>query len=252
MNERWLVNLGTVPYSEALDLQHRLVEARKRGEGNDVLLLLEHTPVFTLGRNAREENILASREYLDQLGIQVFRVERGGDVTYHGPCQLVGYPILDLRNLRMDVGWYVRSLEEVLIRTVNAFGLRGRRVGAEGSTRDSKYVGVWVDNPAADPLVRQLQPDAKIAQIGARIESWISYHGFALNVDPNMQHFGLIVPCGISDKPVTSMALALGHPLDMTAVRAETARQFEAVFEIRFEEITPEELERRLGERIRT
>ncbi len=252
MKTVWLVNLKTVPYGEALDLQHQLVETRKRGELNDVLLLLEHPPVFTLGRNGREENILASREYLEQLGIQIFRVERGGDVTYHGPRQLVGYPILDLRSFRMDVGWYVRSLEETLIRTVNAFGLRGRRVGADANVRDSKYVGVWVDNPAADPLVRQLQPDAKIAQIGARIESWITYHGFALNVDPIMQHFDLIVPCGISDKPVSSMALALNHPVEMNAVREETARQFEQVFGVELEEIAPEELDRRLNERIRT
>jgi lipoate-protein ligase B len=260
MRNVWLVNLETIPYAEALDLQHRLVGARKRGELNDVFLLLEHPPVFTLGRNAREEHILASREYLDQLGIEVFRVERGGDVTYHGPRQLVGYPILDLHNFRLDVGWYVRSLEEMLIRTVNAFGLSGRRVGAESDgARDPKYVGVWVDapirslridasvdNPASEPLVRQVQPDAKIAQIGARIESWITYHGFALNVDPLMQHFDLIVPCGISDKPVTSMALALGHDLEMNVVRAEVARQFEAVFDARLEAITPEELERRL------
>ncbi len=248
MRNVWLVNLGTVPYAEALELQHRLVEARKRGQMNDTVLLLEHTPVFTLGRNAKEEHILASREFLDQLGIQIFRVERGGDVTYHGPRQLVGYPILDLHNFRMDVGWYVRSLEDMLIGTVNAFGLDGRRVGAEGEVRDPKYVGVWVDNPASEPLVRQVHPDAKIAQIGARIESWITYHGFALNVDPIMEHFQLIVPCGISDKPVTSMALALGHPVDMNAVRARAARQFESVFNAKLEEIRPEELERQLQE----
>src|SRR5512140_2155848 len=118
----WLINLPTISYADALDLQHRLVAARKKGALEDTLLLLEHPPVFTLGRNGREEHILASREYLDQLGIQVFRVERGGDVTYHGPRQLVGYPILDLHNFRMDVGWYVRSLEDVLIAALRDFG----------------------------------------------------------------------------------------------------------------------------------
>ncbi len=246
MKPVWLVNLGTVPYADALDLQHRLVAARKKGELNDTLLLLEHPPVFTLGRNGREEHILASREYLDQLGIQVFRVERGGDVTYHGPRQLVGYPILDLHTYRMDVGWYVRSLEDVLIATLKDFGLNGRRVGAEGEGRDAKLVGVWIDNPSTEPLIRKVQPDAKLAQIGARIESWITYHGFALNVDPIMQHFELIGPCGISDKPVTSMALALGHALDMGEVRRVVARHFEDTFGATLEEVSPAELEQRL------
>ncbi len=249
MRTVWLVNFEQIAYAEALELQHRLVAARKHGELNDLMLLLEHPPVFTLGRNAQEDHILASREYLDQIGIQVFRVERGGDVTYHGPRQLVGYPILDLHNFRLDVGWYVRSLEDVLIRTVNAFGLNGRRVGTEmEGKRDAKYVGVWVDNPSSEPLIRQVHPDAKLAQIGARIESWITYHGFALNVDPIMQHFDLIVPCGISDKPVTSMALALKQPVDLSSVRAEVARQFEQIFNVHLEEISPQELQRRLQE----
>src|SRR5919199_5152303 len=115
MGSLWLVNLNTVPYAEALELQHRVVDARKRGELNDTLLLLEHPPVFTLGRSAREEHILASPEFLDQIGIQVFRVERGGDVTYHGPGQLVGYPILDLSRHRQDVHWYLRQVEQALI-----------------------------------------------------------------------------------------------------------------------------------------
>jgi lipoyl(octanoyl) transferase len=248
MNSIWLVNLETVPYAEALLLQHRLVAARKQGLLNDTLLLLEHPPVFTLGRNASEEHILASRDFLDQIGIQVFHVERGGDVTYHGPRQLVGYPILDLHNFRMDVGWYVRSLEQVLMKSVKAFGLESRRIGDDGSPRDPKLVGVWIDNPTTDELMRQMQPDAKIAQIGARIETWITYHGFALNVDPIMQHFDLIVPCGIPDKPVTSMAIALGHPVEMETVREAVAREFGSVFGVRFEQIAVDELEKRLQE----
>jgi lipoyl(octanoyl) transferase len=250
MNTVWLVNLETVPYAEALLLQHRLVAARKLGKLSDTLLLLEHPPVFTLGRNAREEHILASREFLDQIGIQVYHVERGGDVTYHGPRQLVGYPILDLRNFRMDVGWYVRSLEDVLIKAVDAFGLDSRRLGDDGGPRDPKLVGVWVENPVRDPLLRRMQPYAKIAQIGARIENWITYHGFALNVDPIMQHFDLIVPCGIPDKPVSSLALALGQSVEMDTVRAEVARQFESVFSARLEQVPSQELERRLQETI--
>lgn len=228
-----LENLQLVPYADALALQHQLVDARKRGEGNDTLLLLEHPPVFTLGRSARENHILASHEFLDELGIQVHRVERGGDVTYHGPGQLVGYPILDLRNYRMDVGWYVRSLEDVLIQTLNSFGLEARRVGLnENGKRDSKMVGVWIDNPTDDPLEKKIHPEAKVAQIGARIEQWITYHGFALNVDPNMEHFQFIVPCGIPDKPVTSLARALKKKIAMDDVRARVARAFENVFAV--------------------
>lgn len=228
-----LENLQVVPYADALALQHQLVDARKRGEGADTLLLLEHPPVFTLGRSARENHILTSREFLDEIGIEIHRVERGGDVTYHGPGQLVGYPILDLRNYRMDVGWYVRSLEDVLIQTLNSFGLEARRVGLnENGKRDPKMVGVWIDNPSDDPLEKKIHPEAKVAQIGARIEQWITYHGFALNVDPNMEHFQFIVPCGISDKPVTSLARALKKKVAMDDVRARVARAFENVFAV--------------------
>jgi len=222
----WLVNLDRIPYADALALQHRILTARKRGALNDTLLLLEHPPVFTLGRNANDANILASREFLRDAGIEIFRVERGGDVTYHGPGQLVGYPILNLKNFRMDVGWFVHSLEELLIRALNDFNIRAKRV--------EKLVGVWVDG------------DAKIAQIGARIEEWITYHGFALNVDPNLAHFDLIVPCGISDKAVTSMARVLNRAIDARAVRAHIARYFADVFGAELIEIAPAEFFARL------
>ena len=230
MNTVWLVNLGTVAYADALAYQHALVEARKREALNDTLLLLEHPAVFTLGRNAHEENILASREFLRQAGIDAFRVERGGDVTYHGPNQLVGYPILSLKHYRQDVGWFVRSLEETLIRTVADFGITAHLI--------DKLIGVWVDLP---PSV------AKIAQIGARIETWITYHGFALNVDPNMAHFELIVPCGITDKPVTSMARVLGHPVDVNAVAASAAARFADVFGVELFEMPAQEFLARLA-----
>lgn len=232
MPKVWLVNLETIPYADALALQHRIVDARKRGALNDTLLLLEHPPVFTLGRNAKDENILASREFLRQQGIDVFRVERGGDVTYHGPGQLVGYPILDLHNFRLDVGWFVRSMEELLIRALGDLEIRGKRI--------EKLVGVWVDQDSP------VSPDAKIVQIGARIEQWITYHGFALNVDPNMAHFDLIVPCGISDKAVTSMARVLNRPVDPRAVRERVAARFGEVFGAEIVEVPRDEFEARL------
>jgi lipoate-protein ligase B len=226
MKTVWLVNFNLVPYADALALQHRIVAARKQGALNDVLLLLEHPPVFTLGRNARAEHILASRETLQQQGIEVFRVERGGDVTYHGPGQLVGYPILDLHNFRLDVGWFVHSLEEVLIRALADFGLHGTRI--------EKLIGVWIG-------------DAKIAQIGARIEQWITYHGFALNVAPNLAHFDLIVPCGIRDKAVTSMARLLDAPVEMRAVRERVAARWAEVWGVELVEMTRAELEQKLA-----
>jgi lipoate-protein ligase B len=230
MSSVWLVNLETIPYADALALQHRIVDARKRGVLNDVLLLLEHPPVFTLGRNANDSNIIASPDFLKEQGIDVFHVERGGDVTYHGPGQLVGYPILDLHNFRMDVGWFVRSMEELLIRTLADFGIQGKRV--------EKLVGVWVDTPNGE---------AKVVQIGARIEQWITYHGFALNVNPNMQHFDFIVPCGITDKAVTSMTRLLNHPIEMREVRERVAVRFAEVFGAELVEVTKEELEERVG-----
>jgi lipoate-protein ligase B len=232
MKTVWLVNLDTVPYADALSLQHRVVDARKRGALNDTLLLLEHPAVFTLGRNANNANILASPEYLNKLGIDVFKVERGGDVTYHGPGQLVGYPILDLHNFRTDVGWFVRSIEEMLIRALQDFGIHGKRI--------EKLVGVWVDQ--ASPV----QPEAKIVQIGARIEQWITYHGFALNVDPNMAHFDLIVPCGITDKAVTSMARVLQAPVDADKVRTSVATRFGEEFGAELVQVSGEELRARL------
>jgi lipoyl(octanoyl) transferase len=256
MRTTWILNLPSVPYAEALELQHRIVNARKRGALHDVMILLEHPPVFTLGRNAKDANVLASPDFIKQLGIETFRVERGGDVTYHGPNQLVGYPILDLRNYRQDVGWYVRSLEETLIRALGDFGIQARRI--------EKLVGVWVDvpNPQSPFLNGMGAPDtslhpveesrqrspAKLAQIGARIENWITYHGFALNVDPNMMHFDLIVPCGISDKAVTSMARVLDRTVGMRDVREHVAAQFAEVFGTELVEISREEFEARLRE----
>lgn len=232
----FLLNLGLEPYDRALDLQHRLVAARKEGHGEDLLILLEHPPVITLGRQADESHITASLDLLARLGVRVHRVERGGDVTYHGPGQIVGYPIMNLREHRQDVGWYVHSLEEVIIRALADFGIAAQQV--------ERAVGVWVG-------------DGKIAAIGARIESWVTYHGFALNVDPDLRHFDLIVPCGIQDKDVTSMRRVLGRPVDLEAVRRRLAQRFGEVFGVTLEEITLPELEiaiessRKLMDRLR-
>lgn len=241
-----VVNLGLIPYEEALDLQHRLVAARKAGRIDDVLLLLEHPPVITLGRRGDQSNIVATPKALEQLGIQVFRVERGGDVTYHGPGQLVGYPILDLTGHRQDVGWYVRSLEETLRLTLADFGIESFRI--EG------LVGVWVKVPQrlvmpdwgglAQPSPPEAELiDAKIVAIGARIEQWITYHGFALNVDPDMSHFNLIVPCGIKDKAVVSMRQVLDKEVDFEAVRGTVIRRFGEVFGVTVEETSQTKIE---------
>ncbi|MFQ6000239.1 MAG: lipoyl(octanoyl) transferase LipB [Anaerolineae bacterium] len=217
----YLLDLGLEPYNRALDLQHRLVAARREGRIEDLLILLEHPPVITLGRRGDESNIVASRELLDRLGIEVHRVERGGDVTYHGPGQLVGYPILDLRGHRQDVGWYMHSLEEVLIRALSDFGVEAGRL--EGR------IGVWIGGK-------------NIAALGVRIEEWITYHGFALNVSPDLSHFDLIIPCGLKEFGVTSMEEVLGERPEMGEVRKRVAQRFSEVFGVEIQEAALEEL----------
>ena len=203
--------LGTIDYQAALDLQAQLVEQRKQGLIPDQLLLLEHPPVITLGVRTRNDrsHVLESEAALAAKGVGLFETGRGGDVTYHGPGQLVGYPIVDLKPDRCDVHRYVRDLEEVLIRAVDAFGVRAGRI--EGLT------GIWVG-------------DQKLAAIGVRISRWVTSHGFALNVNTDLSHFGLIVPCGITDKGVTSLERLLGHALPMDEVAERVARQFAGLF----------------------
>lgn len=213
-----ILNLGLEPYDSVLELQHRLVAARRDGRIQDTLILVEHLPVITLGRRGDASNVLVSGQWLAAHGIQVRRVERGGDVIYHGPGQLVGYPILDLHQHRQDAGWYMRSLEEVLISTLSDFGIEAKRL--PGS------IGVWLDERR------------KIAALGARIEDWITYHGFALNVAPNLSHFGLIIPCGLVGKEVTSMEKALGRRVDMAVVRARVSENFCTIFDMKMRTIT--------------
>jgi lipoyl(octanoyl) transferase len=212
--------LGTVLYGEALELQAELVRQRRAGEIPDTLLLLEHPHVITLGSGWHPENILVSAEERAARGIEMFQTGRGGDVTYHGPGQLVGYPILDLKPDRCDLHRYLRDLEEVLIRALGDFGLRAG--GVEGLT------GAWVD-------------DCKLAAIGVRLSSgWITSHGFAFNVNTDLSYFGTIVPCGIRDHGVGSLQSLLGRPIDMAAVEHTVVRRFCEVFERRLApKITP-------------
>jgi lipoyl(octanoyl) transferase len=204
--------LGLVPYAEGLELQARLVKRRKAGEIPDQLLLLEHPAVITLGVKTKNDrsHVLATPEALEAHGVDLFETGRGGDVTYHGPGQLVGYPILDLRPDRCDVHRYVRDLEEVLIRAVASFGVTAGRV--EGLT------GVWVGNN-------------KLAAIGVRIARWITSHGFALNVSTDLRNFGLIVPCGLADRGVTSIDELAGSAVSMTEVEKAVVRGFASVFD---------------------
>jgi lipoyl(octanoyl) transferase len=208
--------LGRVPYAEALELQRLLVEQRKRDEIPDTLLLLEHPHVLTLGvrKGGGRANILATGQHLAGLGVDVHEAGRGGDVTYHGPGQLVGYPIIDLRPDRQDVHQYVRDIEDVLIRCCADFGVSAERV--EGLT------GAWVRHAA--------RGQEKVAAIGVRIARWITSHGFALNVNTDLSFFGLIIPCGIADHGVTSMARLLGRSIDMRTVEESIVHHFGRVF----------------------
>ena len=217
-----ILNLGLEPYDGVLELQRQLAAARRDGRIEDTLILVEHPPVITLGRRGDESNILVSGQWLAARGIRVRRVERGGDVTYHGPGQLVGYPIMDLRQHRQDVGWYMHSLEEVLIRTLSDFGIVAKRV--PGS------IGVWVDE------------GRKIAALGVRIEAWVTCHGFALNVAPDLSHFRLIIPCGLVGKEVTSMEKTLGRGVDVAEVLEQVAHNFSIVFRMRMRRIALDEL----------
>lgn len=207
--------LGRVGYQAGLDLQVALVEDRRAGRIGDTLLLLEHPPVITLGVKTRhgERHIIASEDELLLQGVTVFDTSRGGDVTYHGPGQLVGYPIFDLKPDRCDVHKYVRDLEEVLILALQQFGIEGVRVKG--------LSGVWVGPPGQE---------RKVAAIGVRISRWITSHGFALNVATDLRHFQLIVPCGIADRGVTSVEGELGRSVPMIEIEEAVRRGFEAVF----------------------
>jgi lipoyl(octanoyl) transferase len=205
-----VLRLGRIPYAHGLELQERLVAERQAGHIPDQLLLLEHDPVFTFGRNAQAQNVLLPKDALRERGFELFETGRGGDVTYHGPGQVVGYPILKLPPDRRDVHRYVRDLEEVMIRTCADYGLSASRVAG--------LTGAWLG-------------DEKIGAIGVRIARWVTSHGFALNVGTDLSAFDLIVPCGIRGRGVTSLERKLGRPVPLDEVMDRLAASFASVFE---------------------
>jgi lipoyl(octanoyl) transferase len=199
-----VVHVGLVEYGAARELQRRLVAARKAGAVPDVLLLCQHPHVITLGRNGKLGNLRASDHVLRQMGVSFFETDRGGDITYHGPGQLVGYPILNLAEIRRDVAWYLRSLEEAMIRATAEFGVASRRVAGR--------TGVWVDAPM------ESGGEEKLAAIGVHLSRWVTSHGFAYNVSTDLRYFDLIVPCGIANRGVTSLEKLLGRSVKMEEV----------------------------------
>lgn len=221
----WLVDCGQMPYGRAWALQRAVVSARQEDRIPDVLLFAEHPPVITVGRAGRASNILAPRDALTARGVEVYDIERGGDVTYHGPGQLVGYPILNLRALDEDVVRYVRLLEAAMIATVGAWGIAADRVRG--------YPGVWVE-------------DAKIAAIGVAVKRKVTMHGFALNVDPDLSYFDLINPCGLG-RPVTSMARLLGRPVSVGEVRPAVVRALDEALQMTFTPLAAADLEARVS-----
>jgi lipoyl(octanoyl) transferase len=228
MPELLVCDLGTMAYAEALGLQRAVAKARISGElDEDLLLLVEHPPVVTLGRSFKERHLLASPALLANRGVELFEVERGGDVTFHGPGQLVGYPIVDLKRHKRDLHWYLRQVEEALIRSIAPFGLAGeRRAG---------LTGVWSEG-------------RKLASIGVHARDWVTWHGFALNVSTDLSYFDLIVPCGISAVEMTSVSqerqrAGLGGT-DAAQVRSGVVSGFAEVFTLVPEAMDPAELER--------
>jgi lipoyl(octanoyl) transferase len=235
-----ILQLGTIDYATGLRLQEKLVGLRKDGRIGDVLLLLEHTPVITLGRNAKAENITASPEALARRGVKAFECDRGGDVTFHGPRQLVAYPIFDLRGLpsssenrrTMGVIEFVRCLEEVLIRTCTEFGIATKRIpGLTGVWTGNSCVGTGAPARSVERSSTDSSPEAKIAALGIHVSRGVTSHGIALNVNTDLSFFDLIIPCGIASKPVTSMAKELGRELSMQDVAHALSRNFGTVFQ---------------------
>jgi lipoyl(octanoyl) transferase len=230
MKELVVVDLGLVEYGAAWELQQRVAAARKAGAIPDVLLLCEHPHVITLGRSGRISNLRAPEEMLRRMGVSFFETNRGGDITYHGPGQLVGYPILNLAEIRRDVAWYVRSLEEAMIRATAEFGIASKR--ASGRT------GVWVDVTAgtADKEVEEVKEiedvkdEEKLAAIGVHLSRWVTSHGFAYNVSTNLRYFDLIVPCGIAGKGATSLEKLLCRRVELKEVAPRIAAHLGEIF----------------------
>ncbi len=219
------VDVGFIGYAEAWALQKRLVAARKANAIEDVLLLCEHPHVITQGRNGKRENLLASEHVLQQKGVEFHATDRGGDITYHGPGQIVGYPILNLGAIRRDVVWYVRMLEEAMIQATAELGVAAKRV--EGKT------GIWV---------RYENAEEKLAAIGVHISRWVTSHGFAYNVSTDLRYFDLIVPCGIADRKATSLEKLLGRSVRREEIAPRIAKHFGEVLELELRETSRTEL----------
>jgi lipoyl(octanoyl) transferase len=238
-----IFELGLIGYAEAYELQKRLVAGRKADATGDVLLLCEHTPVITQGRNGKREHLLVSENVLRQRNVEFFETSRGGDVTYHGPGQLVGYPILQLGAIRKDVVWYVRMLEEVMIRTTAEFGITAQR--EEGKT------GIWVAGEEKEFTQSSQKTQSsqsgsiaaeKLGAIGVHISRWVTSHGFAYNVATDLRNFDLIVPCGIAGRKATSLEKLLGRAVKMEEVAPKLVRHFGDVFELEMKLGSREEL----------
>jgi lipoyl(octanoyl) transferase len=205
-----VIKTGNIHYKKAYNKQLELLEKRKNNEIDDTLLLVEHPPVFTIGTSGTSDNITVSKEFLESSGIEVFETNRGGDITYHGPGQIVGYPILNLKEHKKDLHWLLRSYEEVFIRLLKKeYDINAKRI--KGLT------GVWVG-------------DEKITAIGVGVRHWITYHGFAFNINPNLEHFSYIIPCGILDKGVTSLNKILGYEVEQKEAVEKVIKYFAEVF----------------------
>jgi lipoyl(octanoyl) transferase len=243
MNPCSIVDLGLIPYAEAWELQKRLVAARKADAIDDVLLFCEHPHVITLGRSGNRANLLASENVLCQKGVAFFDTTRGGDITYHGPGQIVGYPIFNLGAIRRDVVWYVRTLEEVMIRASADLGINARR--------EAGKTGIWVDpqERSATPRAQRKEETAeKLAAIGIHISRWVTSHGFAYNVATDLRYFELIVPCGIADRKATSLEKLLGRPVLLEGIRPLLAKHVCEVFGLTIRTEQPAGLFEKLAE----
>ena len=220
-----IVDLGMIGYAEAYALQKRIVAARKADAVEDVLLLCEHPHVITQGRNGKQEHLLVGEHVLRQKGVEFYETSRGGDITYHGPGQIVGYPILNLGEIRRDVVWYVRMLEEAMIRATAEFGITAKRV--TGKT------GIWVDAE---------NTEEKLGAIGVHISRWVTSHGFAYNVSTDLRFFDLIVPCGIADRKATSLEKVLGRTVKESEVAPRLAKHLGELFGLEMKETPKKEL----------
>ena len=231
MNECLVVDLGLIAYDRAWDLQKRIVSARKLALIPDVLLLCEHPHVITMGRNGRSEHLLASESMLRARGVEFHATNRGGDITYHGPGQIVAYPILNLSEIRRDVGWYVRQLEEAMIRTTAEYGITAERRGGR--------TGIWVNVPA----VSEIADEEKLGAIGVHISRWVTSHGLAYNVSTDLSFFDLIVPCGIAGKRATSLTRLLNRAVEMKDAAPKLVRHLGEYFGRTMRAISAAELE---------